>query len=125
MRIVRYFFVGGVAASIDIGLFYIFAKQIGWNYFLVGAGSFSLATLANYILSVRHVFQSGVRFARHHEVMLVYLVSLVGLAVNQTVLYVGVEKLLIDLMYAKLLATAMVFFWNYGARAKFIFRRSA
>lgn len=125
MRIVRYFFVGGVAATIDIGLFFIFAKQIGWNYFMVGAGSFVIATLANYVLSVRHVFQSGTRFARHHELLLVYLVSLIGLAVNQTTLYVGVEKLLIDMMYAKLFATAMVFFWNYGVRAHFIFRRSA
>lgn len=125
MRIVRYFFVGGVAAAIDIGLFFIFAKQVGWNYLLVGAGSFVVATLANYLLSVRLVFQSGARFARHHELLLVYLVSFVGLAVNQTALYVGVEMLLIDMMFAKLFATAMVFFWNYGVRAHFIFRRSA
>jgi len=123
MRIVRYFFVGGIAASIDIGLFFVFAKLVGWNYLLVGAGSFILATLANYVLSVRHVFQSGARFARHHELALVYLVSLIGLALNQTVLYWGAEILLLELMLAKLLATAAVFFWNYGARAHFIFRR--
>ena len=32
MKIVRYFFVGGASAVIDIGIFFVFAKLLGYNY---------------------------------------------------------------------------------------------
>jgi putative flippase GtrA len=62
-----------------------------------------------------------VRFARHHETLLVFAVSSVGLALNQAVLWLLIENLLWDLMLAKVTATACVFFWNYGIRKNFIF----
>jgi putative flippase GtrA len=121
MKIVRYFFVGGIAAVIDIGLFFLGAGVARWNYMLVGTVSFILATLVNYVMSVRVVFQSGVRFSRHHEVLLVFLVSCAGLVVNQAILYVSISRLGIGILSAKLLATAGVFLWNYQLRSRFVF----
>lgn len=123
MRIINYFFVGGAAATVDLTLFYFFAKQLGINYFMVGMFSFIMATLVNYILSIRHVFESGARFSKHHEVGLVFAVSAVGLLVNQMVLYTGVEKFDLDLLVSKIAATCAVFLWNYGARAHFVFKK--
>ena len=80
-----------------------------------------LATAVNYLLSVRFVFKSGVRFARRHEVMLVFAVSAVGLALNQLMLYVGISVLRMDLMLSKNAATGAVFGWNYTARYRFVF----
>ncbi len=121
MKIVKYFFVGGIAAIVDIGLFYLGAGVARWNYMIVGTVSFVLATLVNYVISVRVVFQSGTRFSRHYEVLLVFLVSCAGLAVNQAILYVGISRLAIGLLPAKLLATAGVFLWNYHLRSRFVF----
>lgn len=124
MKIVRYFFVGAAAAAVDIGIFGLLAKGMGLPWFWVGMFSFVLATAVNYRLSVRHVFVSGVRFSRHHEAVLVYVVSAVGLAINQAVLWLLIERWLWDVLLAKLVATASVFFWNYGARRHLIFRES-
>jgi putative flippase GtrA len=124
MRIVRYFFVGGVAACVDIALFTLFAKVLGYPYLIVAACTFVLATVVNYILSVRHVFQSGVRFSKSRELLLVFVVSLIGLGVNQAVLFVSVQSLGVDLVLGKLIATGAVFFWNYWARAHFVFKAS-
>ena len=125
MKIVRYFFVGAVAAAVDIGLFALFVHGFGYNYLLVGTVTFVLATTVNYLLSVRVVFESGARFRQRHEVMLVFAVSAVGLVVNQLVLYAGVEQLLLPPVLAKIAATGMVFFWNYWARAHFVFKPAA
>lgn len=125
MIIVRYFFVGGVAAAVDISLFAIFAVWLGFDYLLVGPCSFVLATLVNYALSIRFVFESGVRFSQRHEVLIVFLVSGVGLLVNQGVLYFGVDMLELNKLIAKLGATATVFLWNYWARAHFVFKAAA
>lgn len=119
--IARYFLVGGAAACVDIGLFTLFARQMGLPYQAVGAATFVLATLVNYLLSVRFVFHSG---ARHHprlEIVLVYAVSGVGLALNAAILWAAVEQAHLDLLFAKLLATGVVFFWNYFARRLLVF----
>ena len=122
MRIVRYFFVGAVAAAVDIGLFTVFARLLGYNYFVVAGCTFVVATLVNYLLSVRHVFESGARFGRTGEVALVFAVSAIGLAINQGVLFVAVDKLGLDLVLSKILATGIVFLWNYQSRANLVFK---
>ena len=121
MRILRYLLVGGIAATVDIGFFFLFAKLAGLNYLAVAPVGFALATWVNYKLSIRHVFRSGARFNRRQEILLVYLISAVGLLVNQAVLYVLAAKMGADLMLAKCAATVTVFFWNYCARSNFVF----
>jgi len=121
-RVVRYFGVGAVAASVDISLFSVFAGYFGYNYLLVASITFILATATNYILSIRYVFQSGIRFQRHHEVLLVFGVSAIGLALNQTGLFVGIEIAHLNIVVSKVAATGLVFGWNYAARSLFVFR---
>jgi putative flippase GtrA len=123
MRLVRYFFVGGAAALLDISLFTLFAHVLGFNYLVVASCTFILATIANYVLSIRHVFESGSRYRKTHEIVLVFLVSVVGLLCNQSVLYFMVNTLNLHLVLAKIVATATVFAWNYLLRAKVIFYR--
>jgi putative flippase GtrA len=122
MRIVRYLFVGGAAAFVDIGLFTVFARLLGYDYLIVAACTFIVATGVNYGLSVRHVFESRVRFSRPYEVALVFAVSAIGLGINQGVLFVAVNKLGNELVISKAVATGVVFFWNYLIRANFVFK---
>ena len=51
MRLVRYLFVGSAAALVDIGLFTVFARVLGYNYLIVAACTFIVATGVNYGLS--------------------------------------------------------------------------
>ena len=120
-RIARYFGVGAAAACVDIGLFMLFAQGLGLPYLRVAAGSFIAATLVNYALSVRYVFVSGTRFRRRWEIVLVFVVSAVGLAINQAILAAGVEMAGLSLFLAKVAATGVVFFWNYLARRFLVF----
>jgi putative flippase GtrA len=117
-----YFVVGGISAAADISFFFVFAKLAGLHYLGVATVGFVLATLLNYDLSVRMVFTSGVRFSRRKEIALVYLVSAVGLAVNLLVLYIAVDRIALELMLSKVIATASVFLWNFVLRNYFIFR---
>ena len=122
IKVARYLGVGATAAAVDISLFSFFASYLGFNYLVVGFFTFVLATAVNYVLSVRFVFESGIRFARHHEVMLVFGISAVGLVLNQLVLYLGIGVLRMDLVLSKLAATGAVFGWNYSARSRWVFR---
>lgn len=124
-RLIRYFFVGGTAAVVDIGVFGVLVKVLGLPWFPVAAFSFVLATMVNYILSVRFVFKSGVRFRAQTELLLVFVVSAVGLAVNQAELWLLISRLSWDPLIAKVTATGSVFFWNYWARRHLVFKAVA
>jgi putative flippase GtrA len=121
MRIVRYFFVGGTAAVVDIGLFSIFTLYFGWPWIPVSIFTFILATLTNYFLSIKFVFESGARHKKHIEVFGVFIVSGLALLVNQLVLYIAIEIFEWHLILSKVIATGVVFLWNYYGRSKFVF----
>lgn len=123
LKIVKYFAVGGIAAIVNLGIFFIFAKIMGFNYLLIAAISFVIATLVNYQLSVMHVFESGVRFEKKQEIFWVYAISLIGMGIDLATLRFCVDILSIELMLSKIIATGVVFFWNYYARKHFVFKR--
>ncbi len=122
MKIFRYAGVGAIAATVDFLIFAVFAKFLNFNYLAVGAVGFIIATTINYFLSIRFVFESGVRFSVRKEISLVFLISFIGLGINQAVLYFGIGILGWEMLFIKLCATGAVFFWNFGARSEFIFK---
>ena len=122
MRLLKYFFVGGAAAVVDISLFSLFAGYLAWPWIPVSICTFILATFVNYFLSIQFVFESGARHKKNVEVIGVFLVSGLALLVNQLVLYVAIELLGWHLIVSKIIATGTVFFWNYFGRSKFVFK---
>ena len=121
MKLFKYLFVGGAAALVDIGLYTFFAVYLDYNYLLVGLCSFVIATGVNYMLSIRHVFESGTRFTKNKEVLMVFAVTGVGLLINQAILLICVEYVEIGKFIAKIIATGIVFFWNYFIRVFYVF----
>lgn len=119
--IIRYLFVGGIAAVVDISIFSIFAKILGYNYIFICAISFTIATFVNYILSIRFVFESCVRNSKRSEVILVYVISAAGLLINLVVLYICISILHVEKIISKVIATGIVFFWNYFVRKYYVF----
>jgi putative flippase GtrA len=124
MRIVKYFFVGAIAATVDIGLFSFFAVYLGWAWLPVSIATFILATFTNYFLSILFVFQSGVRYKKNQEVFGVFIISGLALLINQIILYFTIEMLELNLILSKILATGSVFFWNYFGRSRLIFKET-
>ncbi len=123
MKIIKYFFVGGTAAVVDIGLFFIFAKYLNYPYLLVGFTTFILATFVNYYLSIKFVFQSGSKFKKYNEVIIIYIVSAISLALNLCLLYCFHEILLFDVGLSKIVVTGLLFFFNYFIRKFFVFAK--
>jgi putative flippase GtrA len=120
--LLRYFVVGACAASVDMLFFLIFSTALGFHYLVVGAVGFIVATLVNYILCIRWIFESGRRFGRRAEIASVYAVSTVGLALHMLVLWLGVTSFRLAEPLAKVVAIGLVFFWNYAARRYYVFQ---
>ena len=122
MKIVKYFFIGGISATIDFGLFSFFVAYLGWSWVAVSVATFILATFINYFLSIIFVFQSGVRYRKNQEIVGVFIISSLALVINQITLYLSIEILEMNLIISKIFATGVLFFWNYYGRSKIIFQ---
>lgn len=118
----KYFLVGGACALIDWALFALFLYWSELQYLVAGSLAFMVATTANYYMSVRFVFGTGRRSLRQ-RVMLLYCVSLIGLVINLSLLMLGFDFLNLHPMIAKILATGVVFAWNFLLRYYLIFQR--
>ena len=130
VKIILYLFVGGTAALVEWGLFYLF-----FYYLLVGLGlsvdtltmvatalAFWLSTLYHYFLGNVLVFDSGSKYDKSKELSLVFLVSIMGLVFNLVLMYVFVGLLAWQPMLAKVITSCIVVVWNYLSRKKWIFK---
>ena len=130
VKIILYLFVGGTAALVEWGLFYLF-----FYYLLVGLGlsvdtltmvatalAFGLSTLYHYFLGNVLVFDSGSKYDKSKELSLVFLVSIMGLVFNLVLMYIFVGLLAWQPMFAKVLTSCIVVVWNYLSRKKWIFK---
>ena len=130
IKVILYLFVGGTAALVEWGLFYLF-----FYYLLVGLGlnvdtltmvatalAFGLSTLYHYFLGNILVFDSGSKYDKSKELILVFLVSVMGLVFNLVLMYVFVGVLAWQPMFAKVLTSCIVVVWNYLSRKKWIFK---
>ncbi len=130
LKLIIYLFVGGTAALVEWGLFYLFITYILKNTglsimvmtMLATASAFSLATLYHYFLGNILVFNSGSRYETGKELSLVFLVSIMGLGFNLLLMYVFVSLLGWQLMLSKVITSCIVVVWNYLSRKKWIFR---
>ena len=130
IKVILYLFVGGTAALVEWGLFYLF-----FYYLLVGlelsvdtltmvatALAFGLSTLYHYFLGNILVFDSGSKYDKSKELSLVFLVSIMGLVFNLVLMYIFVGVLAWQPMFAKVLTSCIVVVWNYLSRKKWIFK---
>ena len=122
MKLILYFFVGGISAIVDLGIYSLGIKLLKINWFYISFVSFFIAIIINYCLSIKFVFNSKVRFNKTHEIILVFIISGIGMLLNLIILWILIEQKNIDEVYSKVISTGLVFFWNYNFRKYYIFK---
>lgn len=118
-QIIRFGIVGGVAFLIDYSLLYVLTEYVGLYYLHSSIISFSVSLLFNYIASIKFVFNVSHK-QTHKDLMLFVVLSVIGLGINQLVMYFSSDILNIYYMISKLGATAIVMVWNFVTRKYFI-----
>ena len=113
-QILKFGVVGGIAFVIDYGILFLLAKVVGLNELISAAISFIISLTFNYFLSTKWVFEAKKQTPK--EVIIFVLLSVVGLGINELLIYLGTKKLGIDVMIVKLFATAIVMVYNFITR---------
>ncbi len=81
-----------------------------------------MGTVVNYVLSRSWVFQRRTLQNTSAELSIFTLIGLVGMGLNELILWVFQSKLGVYYLYAKGVSGVTVFMWNFGARKVALFR---
>lgn len=112
----RYIFVGGIAAVVNIGMLYVFTDIIKMHYIISNILSFILGLIVNYLLSKKFVFQEETNINLTTEFIIYAVIGVIGLGIDTLLLWLFTDITKLYYMISKLISTAIVFIWNFGAR---------
>jgi len=124
IQLFRYAIVGGCAFVVDYGSLWLLTEVFHLHYLVSACIAFILGLVCNYVLSTSWVFGDRRMKNRWAEFSVFAIIGVVGLGLNELIMYVGCEKLHLHYMVAKLVSTAIVFFWNFFARKFILFNKS-
>jgi putative flippase GtrA len=100
----------------------LLTEVAGLHYLLSAAVSFLLGTTMSWLLSVRWVFEVRARASKAMEYGLFVLVGVVGLGLNEGLLWLLTDYGGVYYLLSKIIAASLVFFWNFGMRRALLFR---
>ena len=123
-EIVKFALVGGFNTILDFSVYIILTRFWEFwqkNYLLANFVSFSNAATSSYILNKTWTFRD-----KNKRIYIQYpkfiLVSVIGLLINETVLYILVTHLVIYDLLAKICAVGIAMFWNFSANKFWTFK---
>jgi len=120
-QLFKYGFVGGIAYSVDFGSLFFLTEVFKIHYLISAAIAFILGLLINYALSIFLVFPKRTLTDKRVEFLLFSIIGLVGLGLNEVIIWFFTELTHFHYLISKMLSTVVVFFWNFFARKKLLF----
>lgn len=113
----RYLVAGGAGFLVDYATLALCYKIFGWHYLLAASLGFSAGLI--FVYWVSNVWVFNVRKLKGHrltEFSIFTLIGLIGLLLTMGGMWFFVELVTLPPLVAKLVTTALVLLWNYGAR---------
>ena len=112
--------VGFIAFFIDYGLLALLTEVFGVNYLVSATISFTVSVIFNYLASMRYVFTHKEDMSRRREFIIFVVLSVIGLGINDLMMWAGVEFFGINYLLVKIAATVVVAVWNFVTRKLFL-----
>lgn len=116
MQFVRFACVGLIAFAIDYALMVFITEVFDIDPVIAATVSYILSTIFNYFASMRFVFHHRDELSRRREFFIFFGLAIVGLAINDVLLWIATDMLFIDYRIAKLGVAVIVTMWNFGSR---------
>ncbi len=119
-KFIKFGVVGFSGLGIDFGLTYLLREKARWQQYLANAAGFSCAATSNYFLNRVWTFHS-----QNPDLFMEYssffVVALIGLLVNSSVLWLLVSRFQKEFYFSKFLAIGVTILWNFSANYIYTF----
>ena len=123
-QIIKFGLVGIIATIIDYGLMVFLTEVFNINPLISVAISFTVSVIFNYIASIKWVFKvEKENNNKNKEIIIFISLSVIGLIINEIIIYSMDKFFSVDYRISKLLATGVVMCWNFITRKLFLERK--
>ena len=119
----RYFFASAAAFAVDAGTYVALIRLMDVHYLVSAPIGFALGVAVVYLLSIHWVFTERRLADSRWEFVIFAGIGVVGLLLNELVIYLGVERYSLSYELAKVASAAVVFGFNFSARKLLLFTR--
>lgn len=110
-EVFRFLVVGGSCFLLEYFLLFALTEFAGFDPLISAPIAFTVSLIVNYILCVYVVFHAENQTGR--QMFFFILTSIMGLGINQLVMWFFIDIIGIWYMFAKVIASAIVMIWNY------------
>lgn len=124
-QLIKFGFVGGICFVIDYGVMVLLTEVAGLEYLLSCGISFTVSVIANYLLSMKFVFERKDTLDRRIEFIIFVVMSVIGLGLTELLMWVFVDKANIHYMISKIVVTAIVMVYNFVTRKLFLEKKKS
>jgi len=124
-QFVRYLLTGGLAFIVDFSIFTFLLYVFNLHYLLANMLSLLGGLFLNYFISVKWVFSECKRNLENKqktELSVFIIIGLIGVGLNQLLMLLMVGVMSLQELLSKIIAAALILFWNFGARKMLLFR---
>lgn len=120
IKFLKFGIVGASGVAVDFGVTWLCKEKVRLNKYVANSTGFLCAVVSNYLLNRVWTFHSQdpavvTQFSKF------LLASLVGLGINNGIIYLLTERFGVKFYPAKLVATGVVTLWNFWANYTFTF----
>ena len=120
IQIFKFGIVGGTAFVIDFVFLYLFREFLHFPVILANTLSFCISVIYNYIASVKWVFDVNKEKDARKQFITFIVFSVIGLFLNDLIMWISVDFLSIYYLLAKIIATFIVMIFNFVTRKLFL-----
>jgi putative flippase GtrA len=120
VKFLKFGVVGASGAAVDFGTTWLLKEKLRVNPYVANSTGFALAVMSNYVLNRLWTFQSHTPSVAA-EFSMFLLAALVGLALNNGIIYLLSERGKFNFYLSKVVATGVVMLWNFWANYTFTF----
>lgn len=120
IQIFKFVIVGGIATVIDFGILTLLKELFGVNEIIANTISFTVSVIYNYIASMRWVFDVDKSKDQKKQFIIFITLSIVGLILNNIIMWLCTTLLLIHYIIGKVFATVIVMVFNFITRKLFL-----
>lgn len=111
-KFIRFSIVGCLGMVVDFGTTFMLKEKLRVPKYVANSSGFICAVCFNYLLNRYWTFQS--HKAIKSEFFLFLIISLVGLLINNFILWLSHHSLRCNFYFAKLIATGITVVWNFA-----------
>lgn len=112
--------VGFIAFFIDYGTMIFLTEVFGVPYLASTTAGFIVSVIFNYVASMRFVFVHKEGLSRKREFAIFITLSVIGLLINDVLMWIFVDMALVDYRLSKIGVTALVMVYNFITRKVFL-----